>query len=126
MGWTGVPFKHLSTFKSLALDPTLKDKIIRDMDRFRQGKEFHSRVGRPWKQGYLLYGPPGTGKSSLVAAMANYMKYNMYDLELTKVKENSKLSTLLIQTTNKSMIVIEDIDFSLNLRIGFPSFQSSR
>lgn len=114
-GWTGVPFKHPSTFESLALDPTLKAKIIRDLDRFKQGKEFHSRVGRPWKRGYLLYGPPGTGKSSLVAAMANYMKYNVYDLELTKVKDNSELRTLLIQTTNKSMIVIEDIDCSLDL-----------
>jgi chaperone BCS1 len=114
-GWTGVPFKHPSSFDSLALDPTHKNKIIRDLDRFRQGKEFHSRVGRPWKRGYLLYGPPGTGKSSLVAAIANYMKYNVYDLELTKVTDNSELRTLLIQTTNKSMIVIEDIDCSLDL-----------
>jgi len=43
------------------------------------------------------------------------MKYNVYDLELTKVKDNSELRTLLIQTTNKSMIVIEDIDCSLDL-----------
>lgn len=114
-GWSGVPFKHPSSFDSLALDPTMKNKIIKDLDRFRQGKEFHSRVGRPWKRGYLLYGPPGTGKSSLVAAIANYMKYNVYDLELTKVKDNSELRTLLIKTTNKSMIVIEDIDCSLDL-----------
>lgn len=116
LGWTGVPFKHPSSFDSLALDPTVKAKIIRDLDQFRQGKEFHSRVGRPWKRGYLLYGPPGTGKSSLVAAIANYMKYNVYDLELTKVTDNSELRTLLIQTTNKSLIVIEDIDCSLDLK----------
>jgi chaperone BCS1 len=93
----------------------MKEKIIRDLDRFRQGKEFHSRVGRPWKRGYLLYGPPGTGKSSLVAAIADYMKYDVYDLELTKVQDNSELRSLLIKTTNKSMIVIEDIDCSLDL-----------
>jgi len=114
-GWSGVLFKHPSTFDSLALDPTMKEKIIRDLDRFRQGKEFHSRVGRPWKRGYLLYGPPGTGKSSLVAAIADYMKYDVYDLELTKVQDNSELRSLLIKTTNKSMIVIEDIDCSLDL-----------
>ena len=114
-GWSGVPFKHPSSFDSLALDPKLKNKIIRDLHRFRQGKEFHSRVGRPWKRGYLLYGPPGTGKSSLVAAIANYMKYNVYDLELTKVKDNSELRSLLIKTESKSMIVIEDIDCSLDL-----------
>lgn len=114
-GWTSVPFKHPSSFDSLALDPTIEDKIMRDLNRFRRGKEFHSRVGRPWKRGYLLYGPPGTGKSSLVAAIANYMKYDVYDLELTKVSDNSELRTLLIKTTNKSIIVIEDIDCSLDL-----------
>jgi len=122
-GWRGVLFKHPSSFDSLALDPAMKEKIIRDLDRFRQGKEFHSRVGRPWKRGYLLYGPPGTGKSSLVAAIANYMKYDVYDLELTKVYDNSELRTLLIKTTNKSIIVIEDIDCSLDLtnRVSKPS-----
>lgn len=114
-GWTGVTFKHPSTFDSLALDPTTKMKIIRDLDCFKQGKDFHNRVGRPWKRGYLLYGPPGTGKSSLVAAIANYMKYDVYDLELTKVSDNSELRMLLLQITGGSIIVIEDIDCSLGL-----------
>ena len=39
----------------------------------------------------------------------------MYDLELTKVSDNSELRALLIQTTNRSIIVIEDIDCSVNL-----------
>jgi len=114
-GWTGVPFKHPSTFDSLALDPTTKKEVIKDLDCFRQGKEFHNRVGRPWKRGYLLYGPPGTGKSSLVAAISNYMKYDVYELELTKVLDNSELRMLLLQITSGSIIVIEDIDCSLDL-----------
>lgn len=115
-GWTGVPFKHPSTFDSLALDPTMKEKIIKDLDWFKKGKEFHNRVGRAWKRGYLLYGPPGTGKSSLVAAISNYMKYNVYELELTRVFDNSELRMLLLQISSGSIIVIEDIDCSLDLR----------
>jgi chaperone BCS1 len=42
--------------------------------------------------------------------MANYLCYDVYDLELTKVSDNSELRALLIQTTNRSIIVIEDID----------------
>ncbi|KAL2898704.1 hypothetical protein RDABS01_006847, partial [Bienertia sinuspersici] len=34
-------------------------------------------IGRAWKRGYLLYGPPGTGKSSLIAAIANYLKFDI-------------------------------------------------
>lgn len=68
-----------------------------------------------WKRGYLLYGPPGTGKSTMISAMANLLDYDIYDLELTTVKDNSELRKLLIETTGKSIIVIEDIDCSLDL-----------
>ncbi|GLJ34206.1 hypothetical protein SUGI_0687510 [Cryptomeria japonica] len=114
-GWTGVPFKHPSTFASLALDPLLKSRILRDLDRFKKGREFYRRIGRSWKRGYLLHGPPGTGKSSLIAAIANYMRYDVYDMELTQVSDNTELRALLTQTREKSVIIIEDIDCSLNL-----------
>ncbi|GLJ26091.1 hypothetical protein SUGI_0500470 [Cryptomeria japonica] len=47
--------------------------------------------------------------------MANYMKYHIYNLELTKVSHNQELRALLTQTTEKAIIVIEDIDCSLDL-----------
>lgn len=80
-----------------------------------KSKDYYARIGKPWKWGYLLYGPPGTGKSTMIAPMANLLSYGVYDLELTAVKDNTKLRRLLIETTNKSIIVIEDIDCSLDL-----------
>ncbi|KAG6606856.1 AAA-ATPase, partial [Cucurbita argyrosperma subsp. sororia] len=114
-GWVSVPFRHPSTFETLALETELKKQIMDDLKAFAAGREFYSRVGRAWKRGYLLYGPPGSGKSSLIAAMANFLCYDVYDLELTKVSDNSELRSLLIQTTNRSVIVIEDIDCSVDL-----------
>ncbi|GLJ26057.1 hypothetical protein SUGI_0499900 [Cryptomeria japonica] len=106
-------FNHPCTFDCLALDPSLKDRILTDLDNFREGKHFYGETGRAWKRGYLLSGPPGTGKSSLIAAIANYMKYDIYDFELSKVASNGKLRLLLSQTTRKSIILVEDIDCSL-------------
>lgn len=114
-GWESVPFKHPSTFETLAMDPALKDEIIADLREFSEGKAFYERTGRAWKRGYLLHGPPGTGKSSMIAAMANHLGYDIYDLELTEVQTNSNLRKLLMKTTSKSIIVIEDIDCSLEL-----------
>ncbi|KAL5549515.1 hypothetical protein UlMin_004746 [Ulmus minor] len=114
-GWVSVPFRHPSTFETLALEPELKKQITEDLTSFSNGKEFYHRVGRAWKRGYLLHGPPGSGKSSLIAAIANFLCYDVYDLELTKVSDNSELRALLIQTTNRSVIVIEDIDCSVDL-----------
>ncbi|XP_011093400.1 AAA-ATPase At5g57480 [Sesamum indicum] len=114
-GWSSVPFRHPSTFETLALEPELKNQLVDDLTAFADGKEFYQKIGRAWKRGYLLYGPPGSGKSSLIAAMANFLCYDVYDLELSKVADNSELRALLIQTTNRSIIVIEDIDCSIDL-----------
>ncbi|KAJ7949078.1 AAA-ATPase [Quillaja saponaria] len=70
-GWVSVPFRHPSTFETLALEPDLKKQIKEDLTAFSK--------------------------------------------ELTKVSDNSELRSLLIQTTNRSIIVIEDIDCSVDL-----------
>lgn len=113
--WSHVVFEHPGTFDSVAMDPEKKAAIVDDLDSFKNGKEFYGRIGRAWKRGYLLYGPPGTGKSTMIAAMANYLEYDVYDLELTAVKDNTQLRKLMIETTSKSIIVIEDIDCSEDL-----------
>ncbi|XP_062116362.1 AAA-ATPase ASD, mitochondrial-like [Humulus lupulus] len=113
--WSHIVFEHPATFESMALEPEKKKEIIDDLLTFSQSKDFYARIGKAWKRGFLLYGPPGTGKSTMIAAMANLLNYDVYDLELTAVKDNTELRKLLIETTSKSIIVIEDIDCSLDL-----------
>jgi len=108
--WKQSSFTHPASFDSLALDPDLKKAIVDDLDRFLRRKTFYKQVGKPWKRGYLLYGPPGTGKSSLIAAMAKYLKFDVYDLDLSLVVCNSQLMKIMRNTSNRSIIVIEDID----------------
>lgn len=113
--WSHIVFEHPATFDTMALEPEKKKEIIEDLLTFSKSKDFYARIGKAWKRGYLLYGPPGTGKSTMIAAMANLLGYDVYDLELTAVKDNTELRKLLIETTCKSIIVIEDIDCSLDL-----------
>ncbi|XP_026449390.1 AAA-ATPase At3g50940-like [Papaver somniferum] len=114
--WTMISqFSHPSTFDTIALDPVLKQDIQDDLKKFVSRKEFYTRVGKAWKRGYLLYGPPGTGKTSLIAAIANYLEFDIYDLELTSVRNNQDSRESLLSPTNKSIIVVEDIDCSLDL-----------
>ncbi|KAK1417758.1 hypothetical protein QVD17_26892 [Tagetes erecta] len=113
--WSHIMFEHPSTFDTLAMDPKKKKEILNDLVTFSESKEYYKKIGKSWKRGYLLYGPPGTGKSSMIAAMANLLDYDIYDLELTSVNDNTELRKLLIETSSKSIIVIEDIDCSLDL-----------
>ncbi|KAH7846371.1 hypothetical protein Vadar_013175 [Vaccinium darrowii] len=92
-----------------------KKEIINDLITFTKSKDYYKKIGKAWKRDYLLFGPPGTGKSTMIAAMANLLEYDVYDLELTTVKDNTELRKLLIDTSSKSIIVIEDIDCSLDL-----------
>ncbi|KFK32216.1 hypothetical protein AALP_AA6G212600 [Arabis alpina] len=108
--WKSARFQHHATFETLAIEPELKNTLVRDLDAFLNGKDFFKSVGRAWKRGYLLYGPPGTGKSSLVAAIANHMCYNIYDLQIQSVVDDAMLRQILTDTENRSILLIEDID----------------
>ncbi|TVU38863.1 hypothetical protein EJB05_12258, partial [Eragrostis curvula] len=108
--WRGITHRHPATFDTLAMDPALKQSVIADLDRFLKRRDHYRRIGKAWKRGFLLYGPPGTGKSSLVAAIANYLRFNLYDLDLSEVHANTSLQRLLIGLSDKSILVIEDID----------------
>ncbi|MCL7035222.1 hypothetical protein MKW94_002509 [Papaver nudicaule] len=110
--WSSINLEHPATFDTLAMDPEVKQGLMEDLERFVKRREFYKKVGKAWKRGYLLYGPPGTGKSSLIAAMANYLNFDIYDLELANLQSNSELRNLLVATNNRSILVIEDIDCS--------------
>ncbi|OWM74659.1 AAA-ATPase At3g50940-like [Punica granatum] len=111
--WTPVNLDHPATFETLAMELEIKKTILEDLERFVKRRDYYRRVGKAWKRGYLLYGPPGTGKSSLVAAMANYLNFDIYDLELTELRCNSDLRRLLVATANRSILVVEDIDCTI-------------
>uniref|UniRef100_A0A0D9ZEL1 AAA+ ATPase domain-containing protein n=1 Tax=Oryza glumipatula TaxID=40148 RepID=A0A0D9ZEL1_9ORYZ len=99
--WSHVVFEHPKTFDTLAMDPAKKKEIMDDLDITARSSTGES-------------GRRGSG-STMVAAMANYLGYDVYDMELTSVHTNTDLRKLLIQTTSKSIIVIEDVDCSSNL-----------
>ncbi|XVF53328.1 hypothetical protein PTKIN_Ptkin05aG0090700 [Pterospermum kingtungense] len=108
--WRSVPFNHPATLDALVMDVDLKNRVKADLEMFLKSKQVYHRLGRVWKRSYLLYGAPGTGKSSFVAAMARILNFHVYDIDLSKVSDDSDLKMLLLQTTPRSMIVVEDLD----------------
>ncbi|XP_044432409.1 AAA-ATPase At3g28580-like, partial [Triticum aestivum] len=88
-----------------------KEAVIDDPKAFQESKEYYAKVGKAWNRGYLHYGPPDT---TMISAMANFLDYDVYYLELKTVENNTKLRKLFIETTGKSIIVI-GIDCFVNL-----------
>ncbi|KAL1180403.1 hypothetical protein V6Z11_A03G228300, partial [Gossypium hirsutum] len=100
--WQPIKLDHPANFGILVMNTELKATIMEDLERFVKRKDYYRRVGKAWKRGYLLYGPPGTGKSSLIAAMANYLNFDIYDLELTHIHRNS-IKTKLTEYINVTL-----------------------
>ncbi|ESW08472.1 hypothetical protein PHAVU_009G048600 [Phaseolus vulgaris] len=108
--WRSAPFTHPASFDTVAMEAELKNKVKSDLDQFLKSKQYYHRLGRVWKRSYLLYGSPGTGKSSFVAAMAKFLCYDVYDVDVSKFSDGGDWKLMLMQTTAKSLIVIEDLD----------------
>ncbi|CAD6256327.1 unnamed protein product [Miscanthus lutarioriparius] len=108
--WINVPYNPRATFRHARHGPQQEDRDHGGSHGIPVAKEYHSKVGKAWKRGYLLHGPPGTGKSTMIGAMANFLEYDVYDLDLTSIKDNAELRKLFLDTTDRSIIVIEDID----------------
>ncbi|GJT36927.1 AAA-ATPase-like protein [Tanacetum coccineum] len=108
--WSSVRLSHPATLETIAMDSDLKKKVKSDLELFLKSKQYYHRLGRVWKRSYLLYGPSGTGKSSFISAIAKFISYDVYDIDLSKVKDDSDLKMLLLQTTSRSVIVVEDLD----------------
>uniref|UniRef100_A0A803LSX5 Uncharacterized protein n=1 Tax=Chenopodium quinoa TaxID=63459 RepID=A0A803LSX5_CHEQI len=84
-----IDFKHPARFEMLAMEVAKKQMILEDLQWFKSAKDYYAQIGKPWKRGYLLYA----------------------------VRNNKQLRRLLIDTTCKSIILIEDIDCSLELSV---------
>jgi mitochondrial chaperone BCS1 len=107
--WVSVPFTHPTTIDTLAMDSNLKNRVCADLEGFLEGCAYYHRLGRVWRRSYLLYGPPGTGKSSFVAAMARYLSFDIYDIDLSHCSLE-ELRSLLMHTSPRSLILMEALD----------------
>src|SRR5262249_34536868 len=50
--------------------PLRVKELIREVEMWRNSRQWYQDRGIPWKRGWLLYGPPGTGKTALARAFA--------------------------------------------------------
>lgn len=95
---------------SVFLPEGVKESVIEDLETFLDSEDRYVHVGIPWHRGYMLYGEPGNGKSSMVAALANYKRLNLYNLTLSSITSDKHLLESVGRVEQNSILLIEDID----------------
>ncbi len=102
---------------SVILPDQIPQMLVKDIRKFQESKDWYSKLGIPYRRGFLLYGSPGCGKSSLVLAIASELGMNVNILFLSDPQmSDSRLQELLNKTDNSTIVLIEDIDSAFKKR----------
>lgn len=116
--WDRMIKKSRRSLDSVILPEGIKEMLLSDAYKFRQGEQWYKNAGVPWRRGYLLHGIPGTGKSSTIHALASELMLPIYSISLaTRGLDDSNLQSLLAQAPAESLMCLEDIDCAFPRRV---------
>lgn len=109
--WSKTAFDNKRMIETIVLKNNKQMMIKEDISKFMNGSDFYQKTGTPYKRGYLFYGRPGTGKTSMIRAISNFTKRDVYYVNLNDIRSDDNLFDLMRNIPhNKAIVVFEDID----------------
>ena len=108
--WVGIPSHNSKSMNTVVMSGGIRQDIEQDLERFLSSEDWYKQMGIPFTRGFLLHGPPGCGKTSIIKAISYKLKMDIYNFNLSIIKDDDMLKSLFDKVPIKSMVVFEDID----------------
>jgi SpoVK/Ycf46/Vps4 family AAA+-type ATPase len=87
------------------------EDLIREIELWRNSRDWYREKGLPWKRGWLLYGPPGTGKTALARACAEDLNMPIYVFNLGQMSNHELMDAWRkMQVNVPALALLEDFD----------------
>lgn len=115
--WEPVRGKAIRSLDTIVLAAGQTERLVADLQRFAQSREWYATRGLPYRRGYLFSGPPGTGKTSLVFALAGALNRPICALNLGSVSSDTALLSAITSAPSTAIILLEDIDCAQQSRV---------
>lgn len=108
--WNKSSTIRVKPFSAVILPEELKGSIIKDLNAFKNSRDWYLSRAIPYRRQYILHGRPGTGKTSIALAAAIMLKADVYVLNLKDVQSDSGLQAAFSSIRQNAILLIEDVD----------------
>lgn len=116
LNFTTYPFDTTCNIHKIYFDD--KDKIMKQIDFFKDNKDWYQKNGKPYTLGICSYGTPGCGKTSFEKSLAKYLNRHLIIIDLSKITEQYEADQIFFSETingknipyDKRIYIFPDVD----------------
>lgn len=116
LNYTTYPFHTTCNINNIYFDN--KKHIMKQIDFFKNNKEWYLNHGKPYTLGICSYGEPGCGKTSFEKALAKYLNRHIIIVDLSKIKTQQEADRIFFSEVinskripyDKRIYIFPDID----------------